>query len=262
MKKTKNLEIKDLHISVEGKEILKGVSLTIKPGEVHVIMGPNGSGKSTFAQSLMGHPAYKVTVKSSQIKIGDTDISQFEADKRAREGLFLAFQTPVGVSGISVANLLKTAHESINRSKQKGSNIKTNVASVWQFNQELVKKADVLHIPHEFLRRSISEGFSGGEKKKLEMLQALTLNPKFAIFDEIDTGLDIDALKIVAQGINILKKEGTGILIITHYQRILKYISPDVVHVLMKGKIVKTGGPKLAEALEEKGYDKVTSINK
>ncbi|MBI2611551.1 Fe-S cluster assembly ATPase SufC [Candidatus Gottesmanbacteria bacterium] len=261
------LTIENLHVYLEKKEILKGISLQIKSGEVHALMGPNGSGKSTLAQALMGHPSYKFHPDSIGIKfqIDKTDMRNLSPDKRARAGLFLAFQNPIPVPGVTVANLLKNAFESLHGPKTKDQRPKTianpALQTVWKFNEELAKKADLLHIPHEFLRRSINESFSGGEKKKLEMLQALVLKPKFVIFDEIDTGLDIDALKIVAQGINILKKNGTGVLMITHYQRILKYITPNIVHILINGKIVKTGGPKLAQELEEKGYAHITNSN-
>ncbi len=255
------LKIKNLQVDVEGKEILKGISLEIASGEVHAIMGPNGSGKSTLAQAIMGHPNFKLKTQKSKLKIGQKDITNLKPNEKAKEGLFLAFQNPVAVPGVTVANFLKTAYQALKSTKgQSGKVAKHNPSlSVWEFNERLVAKAKELALPQEFLRRSINDGFSGGEKKKVEMLQALVLEPKFAIFDEIDTGLDIDALKIVAYGIKKLKDRGCGILIITHYQRILKYIQPDFIHILINGKIVRSGGPKLAELLESKGYATINS---
>ncbi len=249
------LRIENLHASIEGKEILKGIALKINAGEIHAIMGPNGSGKSTLAQSLMGNPSYLGQDKS-KITIGKTDLTTLKTEQRARSGLFLAFQNPISVPGVSVANLLRFAYqakqakvgEKKNQPKQK------NPSSVWEFNKRLIEQAEILSIPKEFLGRGINDGFSGGEKKKMEMLQALVLEPKFAIFDEIDTGLDIDALKIVATGISQLKEKGCGVLIITHYQRILSYVVPDFIHILVNGKIVKSGGYNLANILEKDGY--------
>ena len=209
--KTKNykLRINNLKAEIGNREIIKGISLKISSGEIHAIMGPNGSGKSTFAQILMGNPAY--ASKSGEVEIGSKNILHLKPEERAREGLFLAFQNPLSIPGVSVANFLKTAYQSLHSPKTKDQRLKTNAnpaLSVWDFNEKLVKDADYLSLPREFLKRSVNEDFSGGEKKKLEMLQALVLKPKFAIFDEIDTGLDIDALKVVAQGIVRLQKEG------------------------------------------------------
>ena len=227
-------------------------------------MGPNGSGKSTLAGVLMGNPSYELRIKNLELRIDKKNIIGLKPDERARAGLFLAFQNPISIPGVNVANLLKTAYQlnKEQRTKNKEQKKTYNPAlSVWKFNEILVKKAKALGIPQEFLRRSLNEEFSGGEKKKLEMLQAWILSPKYAVFDEIDTGLDVDALKIVARGITKLKKEKTGILIITHYLRILKYVKPDFVHILVNGEIVKSGGYKLAEIVEKNGYKKWT-INK
>lgn len=266
MKKTK-LTISNLKVSISGKEIIKDVSLTISAGELQAIMGPNGSGKSTLAQALMGNPNYQVksqkshqrrgSPKTAKVKINGRNILDFTPDKRARLGLFLAFQQPIAIPGVSVGNFLKTAYQVVHEKKQKSRKAKHNPAlSVWDFNKKLVELGNFLGIPSEFLKRSVNDDFSAGEKKKIEILQALVLMPKFAIFDEIDTGLDIDALKIVARGIKKLKSKGTGILLITHYQRILKYLKPNKVHILIKGKIVATGNYKLAQMLEKKGYAK------
>lgn len=251
------LEIKNLFIDLADKEIVKGVSLTVSGGEVHAIMGPNGSGKSTLAQGLMGHPSYKFKIRNSKFRIDGKDLLSLKPHERAKEGLFLAFQNPVAVPGVSVANFLKTAYQALHKPKTKNLELKTKynpALNVWEFNEKLVIKAKEINLSQEFLKRSLNDGFSGGEKKKLEMLQALVLAPKFAIFDEIDTGLDIDALKTVALSIKKLKEDGTGVIIITHYQRILKYIKPDFIHVLVNGRIVKSGNSKLAALLEEKGY--------
>ncbi|MBI5452494.1 ABC transporter ATP-binding protein [Candidatus Gottesmanbacteria bacterium] len=268
-----SLKIKNLSVSLGEKQILKDISLEIKPGTIHAIMGPNGSGKSTLAQALMGNPNYKIQNPKSKIQINNKNIINYGPDERAREGLFLAFQNPTAIPGVSVANLLKTAYQLV-KSKNKESRHKVGIRdavnahssqtasghnpalSVWQFNEMLVEKAKKLGIPQEFLRRSLNEAFSGGEKKKLEMLQALVLEPKYAIFDEIDTGLDVDALKIVAKAIDELKKTGCGVVVITHYQRILKFAKPDFVHILVKGKIVASDGGKLAQTVEKSGYKK------
>ena len=263
-----SLKIINLFAALSDKLILKGINLAMNPGEVHVIMGPNGSGKSTLAGILMGNPAYKIKDQSvrqaqderSKIKINDKNIIDLRPDERARMGLFLAFQNPVGIPGVSVANLLRTAHslKTKNKDNKKKKTLHNPVLSVWEFNERLIEKAKKLGIPSEFLKRSLNEEFSGGEKKKLEMLQAIVLQPKYAIFDEIDTGLDIDALQIVACGIEQLKKEGTGILVITHYQRILKFAKPDYVHILVKGKIIESGDYKLAKEVEKNGYKRWT----
>jgi len=254
-----SLTIRNLSVALGGKTILRGINLEVKSGKIHALMGPNGSGKSTLAGALMGNPNYKLKNQNSKIKINGKDITNFKTDERAREGLFLAFQSPVAIPGVSVANLLKTAHQIIRGqiSEVRGQRKMHNPAlSVWEFNEILVRKANDLGIPQEFLRKSLNEAFSGGEKKKLEMLQAVVLSPKYAIFDEIDTGLDVDALRIVARGIANLKKEGTGVLVITHYQRILKYIRPDFVHILVNGKIIESGNYKLAAEVERGGYKK------
>ncbi|MBI4991361.1 ATP-binding cassette domain-containing protein, partial [Candidatus Gottesmanbacteria bacterium] len=233
-----SLKIKNLSVSLGEKQILKDISLEVKPATIHAIMGPNGSGKSTLAQALMGNPNYKIQNPKSKIQINNKNIINYGPDDRAREGLFLAFQNPVAIPGVSVAKLLKTAYQLV-KSKNKESRHKVGIRnavnahssqtasghnpalSVWQFNEKLIEKAKRLGIPSEFLKRSLNEEFSGGEKKKLEMLQAIVLEPKYAIFDEIDTGLDVDALKVTSGGIEELRQKGTGILIITHYQRIL-----------------------------------------
>jgi len=235
------LEIKDLHVSSDNKEILKGVSLKIKPGEIHALMGPNGSGKSSLSLALMGHPRYKIT--SGSIKIDGKDITALTQDKRAKFGLFLAMQYPVAVPGVSVTNFLRSSLR----------NLKENVTPA-EFVQTTREKMADLKIDESFATRSINDGFSGGEKKKMEVLQLSVLKPKYAVLDETDSGLDVDALKLVAKGINNVAGPGIGILLITHYQRILRYIQPDFVHILIDGKIVKSGGHKLAERIEEEGY--------
>jgi Fe-S cluster assembly ATP-binding protein len=256
-----SLSIKHFSVSLSGRQILQDVSLEIQKGKLHVLMGPNGSGKSTFAASLMGSESYDIQNPKSKIQINGKDISDMPTDERARQGLFLAFQNPIGIPGVNVANLLKSAYQTIRNPKSKVPNPKSTnnpALSVWDFNKLLLEKSKQLHIPQEFLRRSLNEEFSGGEKKKLEMLQAVVLCPKYAIFDEIDTGLDVDALKIVASGISDLKKQGTGVLVITHYQRILKYAKPDFVHILIDGKLVDSGDAKLANYVEKSGYKKWT----
>jgi Fe-S cluster assembly ATP-binding protein len=239
------LDIRILHVQVEGKEIIKGLSLTVRGGEVHAIMGPNGSGKSTLAYTLTGHPRYEVTEGS--VTLNGQDLLAMEADARSRAGMFLAFQYPSEVPGVSVANFLRTA---INARRGEGDEI-----SVMEFARKLRAKMAMLEMDDAFAGRYLNEGFSGGEKKRNEILQMAMLEPKVAILDEADSGLDIDALKIVANGVNQLRNPELGVIVITHYQRILRYLKPDVVHVLMNGQIVHSGGDELAEALEEKGYD-------
>ncbi len=243
------LEIRNLHVSVEDKPILRGVNLTIKQGEVHALMGPNGSGKSTLANALMGHPAYAVT--AGQVIYDGQDLLELEADERSRAGLFLAFQYPVSIPGVTLANFLRQA---IN-SRKKAENPESKGISVPEFIRLLRSKMDYLQMDHSFAGRYLNEGFSGGEKKRAEILQMATLEPKIAVLDETDSGLDIDALRIVSEGVNRLKGPDLGVLIITHYQRILNYIKPEFVHVMFEGQIVENGGPELALQLEEHGYD-------
>lgn len=250
-----SLLIQNLSVSVAKKQILKDINLEIDSGQIHALMGPNGSGKTTLAQVVMGSPNYKIKDNRPKIKINNKDIAGLTADKRAREGLFLAFQNPIAIPGVSVANILRMAYQAVKKEKPQTS--KHNPAlSVWEFNKILLSKAQGLGIQKDLLSRSLNEDFSGGEKKKLEMLSALLLSPKYAIFDEIDTGLDVDALKTIADAILELKEQGTGILLITHYQRILKFARPDFVHIMIGGKIVESGGYGLAEEVEKEGYKK------
>jgi Fe-S cluster assembly ATP-binding protein len=242
------LEIRGLHASVEGKEILKGVDLTISKGEIHALMGPNGTGKSTLANVLMGHPSYKVS--AGEILFKGKNLVELAPDERSRLGLFMAFQYPVSISGLSVANFLRTA---IN-ARRKAVDPEDKGISVPEFRRVLKEKMDTLKMPHEFAGRYLNEGFSGGEKKRAEILQLATLEPEIAILDETDSGLDIDALRVVSEGVNALAGPDLGILIITHYQRILNYIKPQFVHIMLDGRIVESGGPDLAEHLEEHGY--------
>lgn len=239
------LEIKNLHVSIEDKEILKGVNLTIKGGEFHAVMGPNGTGKSTLASAIMGHPKYEVTEGS--ILLDGEDVLEMEVDERARAGLFLAMQYPSEISGVTTSDFLRSA---INSRREEGEEI-----SLMKFIKELDKDLDLLEIDQNMATRYLNEGFSGGEKKRNEILQLLQLKPAIAILDEIDSGLDIDALKIVSKGINKMRNEEFGCLMITHYQRLLNYIEPDFVHVMMQGKVVKSGGPELAKRLEAEGYE-------
>lgn len=239
------LSIKDLHVEIEGKEILKGVNLEIKGGEIHAIMGPNGTGKSTLSSAVMGHPKYNVTKGS--ITLDGQDVLEMEVDERARAGLFLAMQYPSEISGVTNADFLRSA---INSRREEGDEI-----SLMKFIREMDKKMAALEMDENMAQRYLNEGFSGGEKKRNEILQLTMLEPKIAILDEIDSGLDIDALKVVAQGVNGMRGEDFGCLIITHYQRLLNYIAPDYVHVMMQGRIVKSGGPELAQRLEAEGYD-------
>ncbi|MFN2175254.1 MAG: Fe-S cluster assembly ATPase SufC [Anaerolineales bacterium] len=243
------LEIRNLHVSVEDKEILKGVDLTVKQGEIHALMGPNGTGKSTLAYSLMGHPNYIVTSGEAWFK--GQNILDLNPDERAHLGLFLAFQYPVSIPGVSVANFLRTA---IN-SRRKAEDPNDKGIPVPEFRKTLKGKMDLLKMDHSFAGRYLNEGFSGGEKKRAEVLQMATLQPEIALMDETDSGLDIDALKVVAEGVNALRSPDFGVLVITHYQRILNYIKPDFVHIMLNGQVVETGGPELALQLEEEGYD-------
>ena len=237
------LHIEDLHVEVEGREILKGLNLTLDKGQIHAIMGPNGSGKSTLAYVLTGRPGYEVT--RGKILYNGADVMVLEPDERARKGIFLAFQYPTEVPGVSVVNFLRTAYNSIHADREK---------SAMQFRMYLQEKVDLLEIPTELVDRYVNQGFSGGEKKRNEILQMAVLEPQLAILDETDSGLDIDALKHVSEGVNKLAGPEVGILLITHYQRLLNYIRPDTVHVLMGGRIAKSGGFELAEQLEAQGY--------
>ncbi|GAA0303176.1 Fe-S cluster assembly ATP-binding protein [Gracilibacillus halotolerans] len=239
------LEIKDLHVEIEGLEILKGVNLTIKGGEFHAIMGPNGTGKSTLASAIMGHPKYEVT--QGQILLDGEDVLEMEVDERAQAGLFLAMQYPSEVSGVTTSDFLRTA---INAHREEGDEIQ-----LMPFIKEMDKTLDFLEIDKNMAQRYLNEGFSGGEKKRNEILQLMMLKPAIAILDEIDSGLDIDALKVVANGINEMRSDSFGCLMITHYQRLLEYITPDHVHVMMQGRVVKSGGPELAQRLEAEGYE-------
>ena len=241
------LVIKNLHATVDGKEILKGIDLELKPGEVHAIMGPNGSGKSTLASVISGNDDY-ITTKG-EILFEDNDLSELDAEERAHLGVFLSFQYPVEIPGVTVTNFIKTA---INSSR-KATGKEDLPAAVML--KKIREKASLLDINSKFLSRSLNEGFSGGEKKRNEIFQMAMLEPKLSILDETDSGLDIDALKIVANGVNKLKDKKNGFIVITHYQRLLEYIIPDYVHVLFEGKIVKSGSKELANQLEEKGYD-------
>lgn len=238
------LEIKDLHVTVEGKEILKGVNLTMKTGEIHAIMGPNGTGKSTLSESIMGNPAYKIT--QGDVLLDGESLLDKPVDERARLGLFLAMQYPAEIPGVTNAEFIRGA---INARRPKEDPI-----SIRKFLKELSKTMNFLDMTDEMAERYLNEGFSGGEKKRNEILQMMMIKPKFAILDEIDSGLDIDALKVVSKGVNEMRGPEFSALIITHYQRLLNYIVPDVVHVMMGGKIVKTGGPELAKNLEDEGY--------
>jgi len=243
-----SLKIKDLKVSVEEKLILKGLSLEVKQGEIHAIMGPNGSGKSTMAYSLAGHPKYEV--ESGEVWMDDINLLELDPAERARMGLFLAFQYPTAIPGISMANFLRTAVNSV-----RGGN--GNSMPIVEFRKLLTEKMDLLKIDKSFARRYLNEGFSGGEKKRAEILQMALLEPKFVILDETDSGLDIDALRVVSEGVNALTGPERGFIIITHYQRILNYIKPDFVHVMHDGRIIESGGSELAERLEEEGYDKL-----
>ena len=239
------LEIKDLHVSIEDKEILKGVNLTINTGEIHAVMGPNGTGKSTLSSAIMGHPSFEVT--QGEVLLDGVNVLELDVDDRAKAGLFLAMQYPSEITGVTNADFMRSA---INAKREEGEEI-----NLMQFIKKLDKEMDFLDIDQDMAQRYLNEGFSGGEKKRNEILQLMMLEPKFAILDEIDSGLDIDALKVVSKGINQMRGETFGSLIITHYQRLLNYITPDRVHVMYGGKIVTSGGPELAKRLEEEGYE-------
>lgn len=237
------LEFKGIHVKVEGKEVVRGVSLKILPGEIHAIMGPNGSGKSSLSQALMGHPDY--TISRGEAILDGQNLLDMSADERSRAGLFLAFQYPLTIPGVTVANFLRTAVRS-HRGKD---------ADMSDFRKFFFKEMEALSIDRSFATRYLNEGFSGGEKKRVEILQMSMLQPRIALLDETDSGLDIDALKVVSDGINRFHSAANGILLVTHYQRLLNYVKPHKVHVLIRGKFVKSGGPDLALQLEERGYD-------
>jgi Fe-S cluster assembly ATP-binding protein len=241
------LEIRDLHATVEGKEILRGINLTIRKGEIHAIMGPNGSGKSTLAKILAGHPAYEVT--KGEVLFEGRNLLELAPDERARAGIFLAFQYPVEVPGVSNAQFLRLAYN------EKRKHLGEEELDPLEFKDLLTERAKVVEMDAGLMSRSVNEGFSGGEKKRNEILQMAVLEPKLAVLDETDSGLDIDALRIVSEGVNKLRTPENAIVLVTHYQRLLNYIIPDHVHVLYKGRIVRTGGKELALELEEKGYD-------
>ncbi|WP_300569316.1 Fe-S cluster assembly ATPase SufC [Flavobacterium sp.] len=241
------LSIKNLHASIEDKEILKGINLEVKAGEVHAIMGPNGAGKSTLSSIIAGNENYEVT--QGEIFLEGQDISELAPEERAHKGVFLSFQYPVEIPGVSVTNFMKTA---INETRKANNQEEMPANEMLKLIRE---KSELLEIDRKFLSRSLNEGFSGGEKKRNEIFQMAMLDPKLAILDETDSGLDIDALRIVANGVNKLKSKDNAVIVITHYQRLLEYIVPDFVHVLYDGKIVKSGGAALALELEEKGYD-------
>jgi len=241
----KQLVINDLHVTIDEKEIIRGLSLTVPRGEMHAIMGPNGSGKSTLAKVIAGHPDYKVT--SGEVLMDGENILDLAPDERARKGIFLAFQYPSEIPGVSIANFLRAAVQS---RLPEGEEFEAT-----EYYEKLYEKMDLLEMPRTFTSRAVNEGFSGGEKKRNEILQLAMLSPKYAVLDETDSGLDIDALRIVANGVNSLRGPELGVLLITHYQRLLDYIVPDYVHVMVAGRIVLSGGKDLALQLEEKGYD-------
>jgi Fe-S cluster assembly ATP-binding protein len=245
MSKTPLLEIRDLHATIDGKEILKGLSLSINAGEVHAIMGPNGSGKSTLANVLMGSPRYQVT--KGDILFRGESLLAMTPDVRAKAGLFLAFQYPVAIPGVTMVNFLRQAMNA-----KRGEDL-----PIREFREQLFEKMALLKMDQEFARRYVNDGFSGGEKKRAEMLQLAMLQPAMAVLDETDSGLDIDALRTVAEGVNALMNPEMGLLLITHYQRLLNYIKPHFVHVLLEGRIARSGGPELAEELEQTGYDEM-----
>jgi Fe-S cluster assembly ATP-binding protein len=246
------LELKNLHVALEdGTEIVKGVDLAVNTDEVHAVMGPNGSGKSTLAYALMGHPAYAIT--EGQIFFDGEDLTEMEADERAQRGLFLAFQYPHAVPGVTVTNFLRSAINAIRKARAGGED---DPISIPEFRKELLAQMDRLKVSRELASRYLNEGFSGGEKKRVEILQMAMLRPRIAVLDETDSGLDIDALRVVAEGVKNLVGPEMGAVVITHYQRILNYITPDFVHVFMDGRIVEEGGPELAHKLEAEGYER------
>jgi len=256
------LVVKDLHVAVEGKEILKGLSLEVRKGEIHALMGPNGSGKSTFANTLMGHPNYQVT--AGDILFKGESVLGLETDARARAGLFMAFQYPVAIPGVTVSNFLRTALNARLAPPGAGANgavpAKRGIAPK-EFRSLLRERMGLLRMDDSFAQRYLNDGFSGGEKKRAEILQLAVLKPEIAVLDETDSGLDIDALRIVSEGVNALSGPDLGLLVITHYQRILNYIKPHFVHVMLDGRITLSGGPELALELERRGYDFVREGN-
>ena len=261
---TSELVIQNLHVAVNDgeKEVLKGVNLTVRQGEIHALMGPNGSGKSTLSYAIMGHPHYTVT--EGDILLDGESVLDMEPNERARKGLFLAFQYPVAVPGVSMANFLRTAVSNMRGFTDKPADgdgrqgvIGSNLMPMRDFRRELLDKMDEFHVDRDFAKRYLNEGFSGGEKKRVEILQMAMLQPKIAIMDETDSGLDIDALRVVSDGVNKLAGTGLGILLITHYQRILEYVKPDYVHVFYNGRIVRSGGAEVAHELEARGYQSV-----
>jgi len=244
-----DLAVRNLRVNIEGKPILNGVNLDVRQGEVHAIMGPNGTGKSTLAYTLMGHPFYQVEEGEAIFK--GTNILDLQPDERSRLGLFLAFQYPIAIPGVTVANFLRTALNS----RRRAQNPEDKGIPIPEFRKMLKEKMDLLRMDHSFAGRYLNEGFSGGEKKRAEILQMAVIKPEIAILDETDSGLDIDALRIVSDGVNALRGPDLGVILITHYQRILNYIKPDFVHVMIGGRIVESGGAELALHLEEHGYD-------
>lgn len=246
------LEIKNLHANIDGKEILKGINLTVKAGEIHAIMGPNGSGKSTLSSVLVGNPAFEVT--EGEVLYDGKDLLELEPEERSREGIFLSFQYPVEIPGVSMVNFMRAALNE--HRKHKG----LEPVSATDFLKLMREKRAIVELDNKLAGRSVNEGFSGGEKKRNEIFQMAMLEPRLSILDETDSGLDIDALRIVARGVNQMRTADNAAIVITHYQRLLEYIKPDVVHVLYDGRIVKTGGPELALKLEDEGYDWVKEI--
>jgi Fe-S cluster assembly ATP-binding protein len=248
---TTSLSIKDLRVSIDDKPIIKGLNLEVKSGEIHAIMGPNGSGKSTTAYALAGHPAYEI--EGGEVWMDGENLLELSADERAQMGLFLCFQYPTSIPGITMANFLRTSYNAIKG--EAGDDGKKKAVPIPVFRKKLTEKMDLLKMDKSFARRYLNEGFSGGEKKRAEILQMALLEPKVAILDETDSGLDIDALRIVSDGVNSLTSPDRAFIIITHYQRILNYIKPDYVHIMYDGQIIRSGGPELAELLEQEGYD-------
>jgi len=251
----RELVIKDLHVAVEGREILKGVNLAVHQGETHALMGPNGSGKSTLASTLMGHPNYEVT--GGEVLLDGENILEISPDERAKKGLFLAFQYPMSIPGVSVANFLRLAYGAVSKPDETDPEPYRKPISAREFRQLLRDKLGLLKMDESMLTRYLNEGFSGGEKKRAEILQMAVLRPRFAVLDETDSGLDIDALRVVADGVNAQRNGELGVLVITHYQRLLNYIKPDFVHILVNGRVVKDGGPELALELDVKGYEQM-----